>query len=65
MTLIVMDFFLGCALNLSKLLESENIDMVMCIRCVESVTEMFKETRYSGEGRSHQLFVEANRHTEN
>ncbi|KAK2725667.1 hypothetical protein QYM36_000239 [Artemia franciscana] len=60
-TLIAMDFFLGYTLNLSKLLQSENIDMVMCIQCVESVTEMFKEIRNSAEGRFHQLFLEATR----
>ncbi|KAK2703571.1 52 kDa repressor of the inhibitor of the protein kinase-like [Artemia franciscana] len=60
-TLIVMDFFLGYTLNLSKLLQSENIDMVMCIQCVESVTKMFKEIRNSAEGRFHQLFLEATR----
>jgi len=60
-TLIVMDFFLGYTLNLYKLLQSENIDMVMCIQCVESVTEMFKEIRNSAEGRFHQLFLEATR----
>ncbi|KAK2727278.1 hypothetical protein QYM36_007948 [Artemia franciscana] len=60
-TLIVMDCFLGYTLNLSKLLQSENINMVMYIQCVESVTEMFKEIRNSAEGRFHQLFLEATR----
>ncbi|KAK2713248.1 hypothetical protein QYM36_009202, partial [Artemia franciscana] len=60
-TLIVMDFFLGYTLNLSKLLQSENIDMVMCIQCIDSVTEIFKEIRNSAEGRFHQLFLEATR----
>ncbi|KAK2704251.1 hypothetical protein QYM36_017464 [Artemia franciscana] len=35
--------------------------MVMCIQCVKSVTEMFKEIRNSAEGRFHQLFLEATR----
>ena len=53
-----MDFFLGYTLNLSKLLQSENIDMAMCIQCVESVTEMFQDTRNKAEEKFGQLFSE-------
>ncbi|KAK2714400.1 hypothetical protein QYM36_008832 [Artemia franciscana] len=35
--------------------------MVMCIQCIESVTEMFKEIRNSTEGRFDQLFLETTR----
>ena len=40
-TLIVTDLFLGYTVDLSTSPQSENISMVMCIQCVESVTEIF------------------------
>ncbi|KAK2717454.1 hypothetical protein QYM36_006284 [Artemia franciscana] len=60
-TLIVVDFFLGYTLNLSKLLQPENRDMVMRIQCVESVAKMFKEVQNSAEGSFHQLLIQATR----
>ncbi|KAK2702838.1 hypothetical protein QYM36_018569 [Artemia franciscana] len=51
--LIVMVFLPGYTLNLSKLLQSENINMLMCIQCVKSFTEIFKEIRNRAEGRLH------------